>query len=278
MVGRVQKEMEKIRMGCLADGIMTDRHQWSPNLRHCEIPYVVGVFRGIDGQTLVEIYYKVPLHETARVSGPDSVLMETGFAAYTDDWSRKNYLRNRNQYVKGAPAFVDQFQMDLPAAQFNFALHARVLNGVHLQAIRFNYIVPAYSNLGLQLSDIFLADSIDVLPDAELRNEIILYVNPSGEFQQTAAPFVYFEIYNLERAPDGRTRYRIAYTLTPSDEKKSDRIRLKTSEQRGTEASPISYISVDLSEAKSGDYILEAEVEDLISGAVAQTSRALSLN
>ena len=131
--------------------------------------------------------------------------------------------------------------------------------------------------MGLQLSDILLADSIDTVPDAVGRDEVILYVNPSGRFSRSETPVVYFEIYNLEREPDGQTRYRIAYSLIPQDGDRTGAITLQTSEQRSFQMSPISYVSIELEEASRGSYTLEVEVEDLVTGAVAQAVRALTL-
>ncbi len=277
IVGLDELDAERVSMRSLADGLSSDRHQWPSGTRVWEVPFVMAAFRGADGQTLLEIYYEIPLHETTGIPGPDSVLVESGFAVHTDEWDRRSYIREQNRHARGAPMYVDRFQIDLPSAHFNFALHTRVVDGVHLQANRFYYRVPAYSSRDLQLSDILLADSIDALPDAMRREDLILHVNPSGKFRQTAAPFVYFEIYNLERDQDGQTRYRIAYTLTPADERESGTITLQTSDQRGVEASEISYISVDLSQVTPRDYILNVEVEDLVTEMIAQTSRKLTL-
>lgn len=277
VVGLDALDAERKSVDYLVNGLSTDRHQWSSDTRHWEVPYVVGAFRGLDGRTLVEVYYKVPLHETARVRGPDSVVVETGFAIHTSNWERINYVRKQSQFGRGEDAFVDRFQVDLSADRFNIALHARVLDGVHLRAYRFDYTVPRYTETGLQLSDMLFADSIAVLPDAVERDDVILYVNPSGQFERPTAPFVYFEVYNLTQEPDGQTRYRIAYTLTPVDAGQEGTITLQTSEQRSANTSPLSYVALDLGEASAGSYTIEVEVEDLITGVVARTGRALHL-
>ncbi len=277
LVGLDALDAERRSAAFLADGLSTDRHQWPSDTRHWEVPYVVGAFRGIDGRTLLEVYYEVPVHETARISRPDSVIVETGFAVHGNDWNRISYILEQTAYIRGAPGTVDRFQLDLPAATFHFALHARVLGGVHLQATRFRYTVPRFTNMGLQLSDILLADSMDTVPDAIGRDEVILHVNPSGKFSRSETPVVYFEIYNLEREPDGQTRYRIAYSLIPQDDDRTGAITLQTSEQRSSQMSPISYVSIELEEASHGSYTLEVEVEDLVTGVTAQVARALVL-
>ncbi len=277
LVGLDALDAERRSVAFLVDGLSTDRHRWPSGTRYWEVPYVVGAFRGMDGRTLLEVYYEVPVHETARVSGPDSVIVEAGFAVHGNNWDRINYIREQTPHVRGAPGTVDRFQLDLPAAPFNFALHARVLGGVHLQVTRFRYTVPRFTDTGLQLSDILLADSMDTVPDAIGRDEMILYVNPSRKFLRSETPLVYFEIYNLERETDGQTRYRIAYSLIPHDEDQAGAITLQTSEQRSSQRSPLSYVSIELQEASRGSYLLEVEVEDLVSGATAQAARVLIL-
>lgn len=277
LVGLDELDMERRSVAYLVNGLSTDRHQWPAKIQHWDVPYVIGAFRGIEGHTLVEVYYEVPLQETARITGPDSVLIEAGFAVHSRDWNRINYIREQTEYARGAPRFTDRFQVDLPAGKVRVSFHTRVLEGVHLQATQFDFSVPEFSNTGLQLSDLLLADRIEIVLEGAQRDDVILDVNPSGTFSRSAMPVVYFEIYNLERGVDGQTRYRITYTLISSEQPRSQAIGLQTSEQTGVEESTISYVSVDLSEAQKGHYILEVQVEDLITGAVDQTSRSLIL-
>ncbi len=277
LVGLDALDAERRSATFLVEGLSTDRHQWPSGTRHWEVPYVVGAFRGVDGRTLLEVYYEVPVHETARVPGPDSVIVETGFAVHDSDWNRINYVRENHPYSRGAPRTVNRFQLDLPAEIFHFAFHARVIDGVHLQASRFRYSVPTFTDTHLQLSDILFADSIDTVPDAIGRDEVILHVNPSEKFSRSETPVVYFEIYNLEPEPDGQTRYRIAYSLIPAVHDRTTVITLQTSEQRSSLASPISYVSLELEQAPRGSYTLEVEVEDLVTGIIQKTGRALIL-
>ena len=277
LVGIDRLDAERRSIEYLYKGLSTDRHQWPSKTRHWDIPYVMGAFRGMDGRTLLEVYYEVPLQETVQISGPDSIRLEAGFSVNRSDWSQVSYIREQTLHARGAPPFVGRFQLDVPAESYRFGLHARVLGGVHLQAIRFERMIPEFTETNLELSDLFLADSLDALPEARIREDLKLYVNPSGIFSRSSFPVVYFEIYNLKREADGQTNYRVAYTLAPINKPQQGVVTLQISEQRGSETSPISFIAIDFQEALPGNYMLEVEVEDLVSGRVVKTSRTLSL-
>ena len=278
IVGLDELDAERISAKYLMDGLSTDRHRWPPETRSWTVPYVMGAFRGLDGQTLVEMYYQIPIHESRSSSESDSIHVEAGFAVHSMDWKGIHYIREHHVYTLGAPLRLNRFQVDLPSEEFHVGFHAREVDDVHVHASRFTYTVPEFTEIGLQMSDILLADSLDALPDAGAREDLILYVNPSSEFQQPAAPWIYYEIYNLNKVPDGQTRYEVSYSLIPAESAQQGAITLQTSEQRGIDASPIVYLSMDMGEANFGSYTLEVHIEDLITGTAVSSTRELTLS
>lgn len=279
IVGLDELDAERISAKYLMDGLSTDRHRWPTDTRSWSVPYVLGAFRGMEGQTLVEMYYQIPMHESRLSSELDSTDVEAGLAAHSMDWKRVHFIREHHTSPQQASSLNGLFQMDLIQDSVHVAFHAREVGGVHLHASRFTYAVPEFTEIGLQMSDILLADSLDALPDASSREDLILYVNPSGEFAQPAVPLIYYEIYNLSQAPDGQTRYEVSYSLI-SDESAAQpgAITLQTSEQRGIDESPIVYLSMDMGEANFGSYTLEVHVEDLITGTAVSSTRELTLS
>lgn len=276
IIGSDPFDIEQRTIESLSDGLSSDRHTWPVDTRHWDVPYVVATFRGVDNHTLLEVYYKVPMEETARVDGPDTITVETGFVVHNDKWRRIGYVRERRKYPRGATGLVDRFQVDLAPASYHIGLHARVVGGVHLTAHRFDYRPRNFSAPGLKISDVLLADSVEALPDARLREDVILYVNPTGIF--SASMFVYFEVYDLQLAPDGRTRYRVTYRLVPERGGREAAITLQTGDQRGLTSSPIEYVAVDLTEVPNGEYRLEITVTDQESGSEVSTTRMLRVD
>ena len=276
IVGSDPFEMEQRSLASLAAGLSSDRHTWPTETRHWDVPYVVAAFRGLDDHSLVEVYYEVPLEETARVDGPDTITIETGFVVHNDKWQRMGYVRERRKYPRGGAGLVDRFQVDLVPASYHIGLHARVVNGVHLAAHRFDYRPRRFSNYGLKVSDVLLADNVEALPDVQSREDVKLHVQPAGVFD--ASMFVYFEVYDLQLAPDGRTRYRVTYGLVPERGGREAAITLQTDDQRGLASSPIEYVAIDLTEVPKGNYVLEITVTDLENGVQIGTSRPLEVD
>ena len=275
IVGLDYLDAERRTSRYLLSGLSSDRHRWPDGTRLWDMPYMTASFRGMDGRSLVEVYYSVPVASDRREDRTDSVLVEVGFAAHDALWQRVNYVRSRR--ARAARAFVDRFQVDLESKAHHLSLYAREVEGEHLAAHRFDFSPPRFDGPGLKLSDILLADSIDVLPDAEVREDFEIFVDPSAIFSSSASMYVYFEVYDLLRAPDGQTRYRLAYGLIPEDGGRDAAITLQTAEQRSLTASPIEHVEVDLSEVAEGQYTLEVTVTDLERGTESVTTRALEI-
>ena len=272
IVGLDNLDAERRSGGYLMYGLSSDRHRWPSGTTHWDMPYMVAAFRGLDGRSLVEVYYSVPLEADDRT---DSLNVEVGFAAHDAMWQRVSYVRSSRKRV--ADAFVGRFQVDLHAEPYNLSLYARHLDGSQVAAERFQYAPRRFDQAGLKVSDILLADSISVLPNAEHREDYVIYVNPASEVQSTHALTVYFEVYDLLQAADGQTRYRIAYGLIPERGGRSQAIALQTDEQRSVAISPIEHVEIDLSDVPEGRYTLEVTVSDLERGQEVVTERSLTV-
>ncbi|MDE2958305.1 MAG: GWxTD domain-containing protein [Bacteroidota bacterium] len=272
IVGLDYIDAERRTGAFLMQGLSTDRHTWPAGTRLWEMPYMMASFRGLDGRSLVEVYYRVPLEPD---DGRDSTLVEVGFAAHDARWQQVSYVRASRRRAAGA--FVERVQVDLAAAPHNLSLYAREADGPHLAAHRFQYTPARFDQLGLKVSDLLLADSINVLPDAQLREDYLVHVNPAATATSAEPVFAYFEVYDLLAAPDGQTRYYLAYTLIPDRGGRSRAIALQTQEQRSESASPIEHVAIDLTDVPKGRYTLEVTITDLERGQEAVTSRSLEI-
>lgn len=272
IVGLDYLDAERRTSGFLMHGLTSDRHRWPEGTKHWDMPFTAAAFRGLDGRSLVEVYYQVPLEPA---DDRDSLHVEVGFAAHDALWQRVNYMRASSR--RKASAFVDRFQVDLTAAPHHLSLYARELDGVHVAAHRFEYTPSSFDGTGVKVSDILLADSINVLPDAQQREDYLIHVNPVSEFNSVAPVFVYYEVYDLLKAPDGQTRYRLAYGLIPEKGGRDAAIALQTDQQRSVSNSPIEFVVIDLSEVSEGRYVLEVTVTDLVRGQDIVASRPLEI-
>ena len=75
---------------------------------------------------------------------------------------------------------------------------------------------------------------------------------------------IHFEIYDLAVSPEGRTRYRITYTLTPQKpgslrdllQQDDGAIALTATEQEDGVRSPVEYVAIDVTDVPPGVYRL----------------------
>ncbi len=277
LVGRDALEAERKSAVYLTAGLTTDRHRWPERTKVLDIPHVAASFRGRDGRTLVEVYYRVPVDELGPALGAeaDTVHVETGMTVHDVAWQRMGMYR---QTKRLAGPYVGRFQADLPQEAFHFALHVRSLQTQHVGAHRFDYLPRSFEGAGLKLSDILLADSVLDLSDGpgRARDDVLLHVNPSAEFLTSDPVFVYFEIYDLARHQAGGGRYSVSYSIR-SLRDEEDAVTLSAEEQLASERSAVEYVAIDVTDVPAGSYELVVTVRDAVSGAEAEQSRSLEL-
>jgi len=161
---------------------------------------------------------------------------------------------------------------------------------------KFEVDTRSYKSMGLNASDLMFAADITQsgIEDGYMRNGLTIkptlnsvdYKSTGQEFypiiRKDEKLYVYFEIYNLAYSREGKTKYRLEYTVKQED-KKGGLItrgikaigRLFGEQQKGTislsyvregnRKDTFEYVQLDLSELNSALSILEVEIQDLIS-------------
>ena len=276
LTGLDRLDAERKTQTYITQGLSTDRHRWPAGTKQLEVPYQLASFRGLDGRTLVEAYFDVPLEDL--VTGRDTLTFESGFAVHDDQWIRHVLSRNTTRLpsVRADEPYIGLFQSDLRPQPYRVSLHVRSLDVQALRAYLVSYEPLSFTGPGLNLSDVLLADSVVLFTDGEIaeREDVHLQVNPSGHFEAGASPTVYFEVYNLALSTAGRTRYTISYSLA---DPRGDVISLAPSELEGTLRSPIEYVIIDVADVPSGAYTLTVTVHDQLADATVSRSRQLSI-
>jgi hypothetical protein len=145
--------------------------------------------------------------------------------------------------------------------------------------------------LHLQDHQILLSDlqlSRNIIPKAAFptSNKGDLYVDPYPfpRVERSAPLFLYFEIYQLQVTPDGRTNYKIAYEAEQISKKqnlwskvtswlgrKGGQVELE-SDYSGDSKNTREWISLDLQALSPGEVKLTVVVTDLLTGKVSKRS------
>lgn len=276
----------------VTDGLTSDRHQWSSDLKHFEVQQFLAAFRGPDGKTDVELHYAIPLGFISKSleQKRDRIALSVGMALEDTLWQRvESSLVERQVRTTEdeSVAAVDFARLTVAPDSYHVSFHARVKDTDWVGAYQFNYEVPDYRTNDLAMSD--LLPAINIEPAATegvfVRNGLYVQANPGRGFRKANPMYVYFEVYNLTLGSDDQTRYEIRYTLQKHREKKRKRLFRRsndpvlslTFERSGTDRMAFEYGSIDMQSVEAGVYDLIVTVRDTHTDATVTASQVIEL-
>ncbi|KAA3661498.1 MAG: hypothetical protein DWQ10_04385, partial [Calditrichaeota bacterium] len=107
------------------------------------------------------------------------------------------------------------------------------------------------------------------------RNGLFIQPIPFRQFAKKSQPFVYFEIYGLEKNDTGKTDYQIDYIVKEGNEEGFGKVLSKINpfgsgktliqipdHREGNKIRDVAYVQLDLSRLDKGNYILYVRVRD----------------
>lgn len=260
-------------------------------------------FRGEGGKTDVEIYLSIPHPELdfVRGKGLPTARVKKKTAVFDSLW--KNLERVAEEVEFRVPPtqtsnpnlmVVDRSTLPLPPGDHTLALNIKDLNSKNLGIRKLPLKVRDFRGEGLLLSDLALVEKARPRERGDKfgRGELHLVPRFSSRYHRNQSPYLYYEIYNLKRAPF--TNYRLSYAITLVSPRRgvlsSLWNRIKSVAQRGRWESvvqstlnqgrledEVGYLEIDMSRARRGNYRLSLKVEDLHSGQTAEGSVELSI-
>lgn len=253
-------------------------------------------FRGEGGKTDVEIYLSIPHPELAFVKGKGlpAARVERRIAVFDSLWENLEVLAEEvdfrvpsTQTSNPNLIVVDRSTLSLPPGERILAMKITDLNSKNLGIKKFPLRVKNFQGEGLLLSDLALIEKAypQERGDKFGRGELHLVPRFSSRYHRYQSPYLYYEIYNLKRAPF--TDYRLSYDITLVSPHRGGLSsvwnRIKSVIQRGRWESvvqstlnqgrsedQVGYLEIDMSKARRGDYRLSLRVEDLNSGQEAE--------
>ncbi len=261
-------------------GLTTDRHRWPDKTEVVSIPHVLAAFRGLDDRTLLEVYYTIPVEEFGPES--NSVRVEVGLALHDEAWLQ-HALYRENKDLGVERSFTGRIQVDVLPLDYRLAFHVRSLTTSHLGTHTEKYRPPRFDYPGLKLSDILLADTVHTPPGLvrPTRQDLTVEVNPLHRFTLARGFFLVFEIYDLELASSGRTRYSVSYTLRPIDRRgdvqDEGAITLEDRLHEGSAPTVVEFVAIDVRDVPRGTYELSVTVRDFLGEADAVRTRTVHL-
>ena len=242
-------------------------------------------FRGSRDSSRVEIYLEVPVEEITP--------MEQGWpgerwvVVYDRTWREVHRSMDRSP-LQVLPGFdeeiLDVMAFNLQPGDYHMAVKVRDLKSKRTQVFRDSLRVEGYGGESLRMSGIEIARRIEPATEEGkfVKQGLEVIPMPSLTFKRNKDVFLYFEIYNLTRDAQGRTHYRIDYTLRRlkggignpiltglgrliGRRKKEDEVTT-SHESRGEATQEIIHTALDLRKGKKGDHTLRVTITDLNSG------------
>ncbi|UCC80812.1 MAG: GWxTD domain-containing protein [Candidatus Zixiibacteriota bacterium] len=262
--------------------------------------YLPRQFKGSRGKTDLEVFLAIPFAQMQ--------FERRGGMAYSDiDW--RQVLRYPSWRLADSSTVERTYeirasQIDNPGLDMSDRLKLSaypdtLVLAVSLRDLRSNYAGIAKTGIRLrdfytdkvELSDLVLARRIDKPPRRLdfAREDLRILSNLNNRYFAGEPVWLYFEFYNLQPGPDGKTSYTINQKIT---EKKSAGLLAAIKETvTGGEIFEIvtSYegssiythenriLTLELSELKAGDYYITIEIIDRISGNSAAVSESIVL-
>lgn len=255
------------------------------------IAHSLARFRDQNGRVRVEIYFGIPYNQLkfeqigrywqAELRGGIAIFDEKYRRIKTDTLALQVMAPDLKATLKGA--YISQFNFQLDPGQYHMALRIEHPAGNRLGILRADFECPQYPADRLAMSDLQLSPKIVITyrnvptdpanQDRFTKHGLRIMPLPGLTIDRSRRLFVYFEIYNLGRNAEGKTRYEIEYALRELEGKKSLVGRLfggkkpvlaVTEVREGTEPNPTEYIGIELHKQPEGKYMLEVTVRDQI--------------
>ena len=194
--------------------------------------YSLADFRGEDGNSLLEVYYGVPIlpahyrgdeDVTRQVLTHHASLISSSLDTVYRQTDGLTYEAAGNQAGEGilVPGVL---KLTLPPGAYRLEVKSQDRLRGRMGAYRQHVVVEPYGKSRLQISDLELAWQVaaENVDNRFRKGDLNVVPMPSRTFKRGQSVFVYYEIYNLAKDEFGRTNYTVSYTITSRDTPEQD--------------------------------------------------------
>lgn len=293
-------DKDPARIAAMLTGVIPQAFAYSSGSGSLEYFYMPRQFKGSRGKTALEIFLTIPYQqlEFERVGERALATVDWRQVLRYYSWrisdsteARRIYQIRASQIDNPNLSVTDRLSLRGYPDSLIFSISIRDTlsdhKGIDTRGIRLRDFYTGK----VEISDIVLARRIDE-PVGELRftrDDLRIISSLDNRYFVGEPVWLYFEIYNLEKGPDGKTSYTIKQSVT---QKKTagllasiknafggdDLQEVETSYSGGSIYSDENRIlSVHLSELEPGDYTISIEIIDEISGHSASGSSDIVL-
>ena len=271
------------------------------------LPFQVRIaqFRGQNGRTRVELYHSVIARDLEFTPYLNSRLLSSVvttaavFDTLYDEIDRKSSRINliaRSKEEVNKISNLDQMNFLLKPAEYHIVIQKENPEGNKLGIRKYRIRVRPFSSDSLEISDLELAYRVKqaTRKDQFYKDGLRILPYTFRQHDRTTPIILYYEIYNLSRDANGKTKYEISYKAT-SILRKENALKkffhaiggifgagkagtVESSYQReGDQATEKQYISLDVHKMPPGIIELAVSVKDLHTGQSAASKTRLEI-
>lgn len=266
-----------------------DKYEIPPGVETLEFYYDVVQFKGVSGETVVEVYLGIPPLQVRIENGEGNVAHAlaithlNGDVVARSDETVRFAVQDTSALQTGT--FIPQLvSLTVDPGTYRLALQLTDKNsgkwGVYAQELD----VVAFAD-SLAMSDLEMAFEIATYPKDQQfkKGDVWVIPMPSRHYQRSQSTSVYYEVYHLTQNEFGQTHYRVDYTIQQDVRKGGSLLgslgagfkRALTSgkpqvvvgyEREGRATWEPIYLELDTEQVKAGLNQLMVTVTDLVSG------------
>ncbi len=280
-------------------------YTYDANGKRVEFPYLTSNFKGADGTVDVYIPYGIPVKYNA-LQQDRTLSLTSGAFLMSEDTGLLGENRAMLSDVKmgdvtrfnGAALWLDAHHLVAKPGTYRLSVEFETGSGAGVGFHRSEIDLPDFRGGGLRLSDLLLAylveevgASVTEAPEGTLlRDGLLIKPAPWGVFNKAQPMYLYFEMYNLRRDADNKTRYEVETVLVENREEKGLEKVLKRAfrgrakegvsvrfENVGSDADESQYLILETQDQPAGTYMLVMRVHDLIGETIVETRRIVLL-
>ncbi len=271
-----------------------------------EVPFNIAQFKKLDNDSTIstQVYINYALPSTSKITPYDKYPNAHKYGIFfikndspieTKTVSRLldlDYKRDLNLSLSEKYK-INSLPVNLPpdSGYLGFEIIRDSDHGVFTSRTKFK--VREFNDIDLSISDIILASEINKQYELAIkRGELNVLPNPLNAFSSISQIFIYYEVYNLSSDESGVSKFEQRITLSKAEEESGienifnsilgviglnqneNKITLSTEYQTYENNTPV-YLQLDMSKYEKGEYNLNIEIEDLISGREASSQTIL---
>jgi len=250
------------------------------------VDYSITQFKSKEKRTHTDLYinYSFSQHDSLYQNNISQLKYRTGLFFFDKNYQEQyrritEVVTEKNDGEKLVKSFLASLRPD--SGYVSFELIRDMDNGTFSD--RMDLKIKRYSNNRLDISDILLAGNIET-EQSELtsikRSNLFITPNSNKTFSKNNLPFIYFEVYNLNKGNDGLTNFEQRITIEQFEEKANDPLNKAVRAIKGFlgvgkkeeitlisnyqtfESDPNIYLQLDLSNYPVAKYLITVTIKD----------------